>query len=193
MPTSNLIRFDRPLRGASITGRHRRVTTEELEAARTAAYQEGQDAARDFANQQMVELRSEVQELQNGIFARLENLQPELLAQVKQVLPELVIESTRRLLNGFEPNAEQVDAICQETLDKLYPETNNLELRLSPRDADLLEGMSPDWMNRYPGLQVARDSHLRAGDCVVHSRFGVTDARLDAKLQNLSHELHGRH
>ena len=38
-------------------------------------------------------------------------------------------------------------------------------------------------------MRITRDTHLRAGDCVIHSRFGVTDARLDAKLQNLSHEL----
>ena len=189
MPTATLIRFDRPLRGARIAGRHAPVTEADVEKARTAAYQEGQDAARQFADAQMVELRSEVQELQHGIFQQLAAAETDIMAQVRAALPELVVEAAKRLLSGFAPTAEQVDAICQDTLDQLYPETNGLELRLSPRDAELLEQLNPDWLRRYPRLQVMRDNHLRPGDCVIHSRFGVTDARLDAKLDNLAHEL----
>ena len=189
MSTSTLIRFDRPLRGARITGQLPPVSHEDMEKARIEAYQEGQDAARRFADQQMVEVRTELQELQTGVFNRLSELEPALLAQVREALPELVLEATRRLLNGFEPDAEQVSGICQETLDQLYPETERLELRLSSRDADLLDKLTPDWLRRYPDMRITRDTHLRAGDCVIHSRFGVTDARLDAKLQNLAHEL----
>lgn len=189
MSTSTLVRFDRPLRGARIAGRHAPVTTADLEKARTESYQAGQDAARRFADAQMVEMRGEVRELQDGLFNRLTQLEPEMIAQVREALPQLVLEAARRLLADFAPPAELVDRLCQETLDQLYPETNNLELRLCPRDADLLEGMSPDWIRRYPAMRITRDAHLRAGDCVVHSRFGVTDARLDAKLENLAHEL----
>ena len=189
MPTSTLIRFDRPLRGARITGQLPPVSHEDMEKARIEAYQEGQDAARRFGDQQMVEVRTELQELQTGLLSRLAELEPALLVQVREALPELVLEATRRLLNGFVPDAEQVSGICQETLDQLYPETEGLELRLSSRDADLLDKLTPDWIRRYPEMRITRDTHLRPGDCVIHSRFGVTDARLDAKLQNLAHEL----
>ncbi|WP_221030028.1 FliH/SctL family protein [Actomonas aquatica] len=191
MPTSTLIRFDRPLRGARISGQLAPVSHEDMEKARTEAYQQGQDAARAFADQQMVEVRTELQALQDGIFRALGEIEPSLVQQVREALPELVLESTRRLLEGFEPDPDQVSRICQDTLEQLYPETNNLELRLSSRDADLLDKLSPDWLRRYPEMRITRDSHLRPGDCVVHSRFGVTDARLDAKLQNLGHELLG--
>ncbi len=191
MSTSTLIRFDRPLRGARLKGQLAAVSHEDMEKARTEAYQQGQDAARAFADQQLVEMRSDLQELQNGLFNAVRDLEPALVQQVREALPELVLEATRRLLAAFEPDAEQVSAVCQDTLDQLYPETNGLELRLSSRDADLLETLNPGWMRRYPDLRLTRDSHLRAGDCVVHSRFGVTDARLDAKLDNLAHELRG--
>lgn len=189
MSSSTLIRFDRPLRGARLKGALPTVSVEDVEKARTEAYQAGQDAARRFADQQMVELRSDVQELQGGLFARIEALAPSLVAEVRAALPELVLEATRRLLEGFEPDAAQVDRICQNTLDQLYPETKGLEIRLCPRDVELLEDLNPGWVRRYPGLQITRDAHLRAGDCVVHSRFGVTDARLEAKMDNLTHEL----
>lgn len=191
MSTATLIRFDRPLRGARIKGQLPPVSHEDMEKARTEAYQQGQDAARAFADQQLVEMRTDLQELQDGLFNAVRDLEPALIQQVREALPELVLEATRRLLNKFEPDPEQVSAICLDTLEQLYPETNGLELRLSSRDADQLDQLSPDWMRRYPDLRLTRDSHLRPGDCVVHSRFGVTDARLDAKLDNLAHELTG--
>ncbi len=189
MPTATLLRFDRPLRGARIKGQLPPVSQADLEQARTQAYQEGQDAARRFADQQMVEVRTDLQELQDGFFKNLNSLAPDLVQQVREALPELVLEATRRLLNKFEPDAEQVSNICQDTLEQLYPETNGLELRLSPKDADLLEKLNPGWVRRYPDMRITRDSHLRTGDCVVHSRFGVTDARLESKIDNLAHEL----
>src|SRR5690606_5569607 len=145
-------------------------------------------AAREFAAQQMVEVRSDVQELSDGLFRRLEQIEPALVAQVREALPQLVVEAARRLFSGFEPTAKQVETICLQTLDQLYPETKNLELRLCPRDMDLLESLNPTWFRRYPKLTVTRDAHLAAGDCVVHSRFGVTDARIEAKIENLAHE-----
>ncbi len=189
MPSA-FISFDRPLSGATIPGRSARVFCEsEVAAIRTQAYQEGTDATRAFASQQLVEFRAEVQALQEGIFQKLTAAEADLTRQLRETLPSLAIELARRLLAGFEPSAEQVKRLCEETLAQLYPERDNLELFLSPRDAALLEDLDPEWKARHPGLRITIDATLGPGDCQVRSRFGLTDARRQSKLEALSREL----
>src|SRR5690606_27415720 len=101
----------------------------------------------------------------------------------------LIVDIAKRLLAGYEPSAECVEKLCREALDHLYPERENLELRVCPRDAELLTSLTPQWKSSYPGLQVVADPALAPGDCQVRSRFGVTDARLSTKLESLAHEL----
>jgi len=101
----------------------------------------------------------------------------------------LAVELARRLLAGYEPSAEQVLRLCEETLGQLYPERENLEILLSPRDAGLLDQVSSDWKTRHPGLRITIDATLGSGDCQVRSRFGLTDARRQSKLEALSREL----
>ena len=192
MPYAKLVTFDRPLAGALIPGHSARVYTDsEVEALRTEAFRQGQDAARAFADGQIVEFRADVQHLQDSVFAKLADLEPTLLAELRAALPGLALDLARRLLAGFEPPPAVIERICRETLDLLYPERENLELILSPRDAGLLTRLNPEWLRRYPGLNLRTDASLAPGDCQVRSRFGLTDARRVAKLETLSLGLTG--
>ncbi len=185
-----LVAFDSPLTGVSIPGQGARLYTEaELAAMRQKAWQEGSDAARSFASQQLVEFRAEVQALQEGLFQRLAATEAEMQTQLRESLPALAVELARRLLAGYEPTAEQVINLWEETLAQLYPERDDLELFLSPRDASLLDQTHPEWKTRHPGLKVSIDAALGPGDCQVRSRFGLTDARRQAKLDTLTREL----
>jgi flagellar assembly protein FliH len=185
-----LVAFDRPLVAATIPGRSARLYTEsEVAAIRSQAYQEGNDAGRSFASQQLVEFRTEVQALQEGLFRRLATVDTDITAQLRDALPLLAVEISRRLLADYEPPAEQVLHLCEETLRQLYPEHENLELFVSPRDAALLETLPVEWKSRYPGLKLTADAMLETGDCQVRSRFGLTDARRQSKLDALSREL----
>lgn len=187
---NKLIAFDRPLVGVSVPGHGSHVMTDaDLEAVRQKAFREGGDAAREFANQQLVEFRAEVQALQEGLFQKLAATEAELQTQLREALPALAVELARQLLAGFEPTAEQVVKLCDETLTQLYPERDNLELFLSPRDAALLDQLATDWKEKHPGVKVMVDAALGPGDCQVRSRFGLTDARRQAKLDTLSREL----
>lgn len=188
-PYRKIVQFDRPLSGATVANASRLYTETEVAEIRAKAYQEGTEATRSFANQQLVEFRAEVQALQEGLFQKLAAVEVDLLSQLQETLPSLAVEIARRLLAGFEPTPEQVQRLCEETLSQLYPERDNLELFLSTRDAGLLDQLSPDWKTRYPGLRITSDATLGPGDCQVRSRFGLTDARRQAKLEALSREL----
>jgi flagellar assembly protein FliH len=187
-----LIAFDRPLvavqcaRDAAL-----KHTAGELQAAHAAGYQEGGDAARAFSNQQIVELRTELQSLQTGLFQQLAAAEESLADQVRAALPALAVELGQRLLAGFVPPPELVEKLCREALDQLYPERDGLELVVGPRDAAALERLVPSWRAHFTNLRVTIDDMLNPGDCLVRSRFGVTDARASSKIEALRHELLG--
>jgi len=190
MAYAKLIPFDRPLAGAAIPGTAGRFYSEVDLAARDAeAYHRGIDAARALADQQMVEFRADMQQLGDGIFEKLSAIEPSLVGQLRDALPALALDIARRLLAGYEPPAEVVSRLCEEALGELFPERDNLELAVGPRDAALLEKIQPDWLARYPGLRIRSENTLKPGDCQVRSRFGLTDARLQTKLTALGHNL----
>lgn len=190
MAFAKLIAFDRALQGVSIPGQAGRFCSEaELAAREEAAYQRGVDAARALADQQMVEFRTDIEQLGEGVFKKLTALEPVLVAQLRDTLPALALDIARRLLAGYEPPAEVVSRICEEALGEIFPERENLELSIAPRDAELLEKLNPPWLRSYPGLRIRTEPSLRTGDCQVRSRFGLTDARLATKLDALANTL----
>lgn len=190
MPSfTRLIPFDRPLAGACMAGQTRAVDEREIEAIRAAAYREGAEAARACADQQMVDLRHGLQELQDGLLNRLAGAEAAIVTQLQNALPALALDLARQLIAGYEPPAEVVQRHCREVLEALYPERENLELIICSRDAVLLEKLNPAWSVQYPGLRITADASLSPGDCQVRSRFGITDARISAKLETLEREL----
>jgi len=192
MAFSKLIPFDRPLIAIAAACLPGRAVTE-MEASDRAqrAYDAGADSARAAADQQMVELRAEMAQLSDGVLGKLGTIEGQLLLQLRESLPGLALEIARRLLAGFEPPPEVIEKIWLEALDQLYPERENLELALCPRDAELVGQLNPDWRSRYPGLRIQADASLLPGDCLVRSRFGLTDARRESKLAAFEHGLNG--
>ena len=192
MAYAQLIAFHRPLAGAALPGTGGRVYTEaEIAAKAQDAYRQGVDAARASADQQMVEARAELADLSEGVLKKLSSLEPVLLAQLRDALPGLAVEISRRLLVGYEPPIEIVERLCRDALEQLFPEREGLELSLCPRDAGLLNSLNPDWLTRYPGIRIRADAALAPGDCLVRSRFGLTDARQETKLAALARSLTG--
>jgi flagellar assembly protein FliH len=191
MSLSKLVVFDRPLLGASavVKARTRSLTEAELQDMREEARREGAEDARHFADSQMVEMRTEVQQLNESLFEALRQSEARLADQVRSALPGLAVEIGRRLLAGWEPPAEVVERICHEALDELYPETTGLELVVSARDSELLEKLNPGWLAEFSNLKISIDSNLHPGDCLVHSRFGVVDARGATRLRSLQESL----
>ena len=190
MAFARLIAFDRPLQGVSVPGQTGKFCSEaEIAACEEAAYQRGVDAARALADQQMVEFRADIAQLSEGVFRKLDGVDATLVAQLRETLPALAVDIARRLLAGYEPSAEVVSKICEETLAEIFPERDNLELTLAPGDAQLLDRLNPAWLRSYPSLRVRADAALAPGDCQVRSRFGLTDARLQTKLTALQHSL----
>jgi len=165
-------------------------TEAELAAHAQEGYRRGVDAARS-ADQQMVGLRADVESLGDGIFKKVSELEPQILAQLRDALPGLALDLAKRLLAGRRAAPRDRLRLCEEALAELFPERDNLERTISPRDAAFLEELKPAWLGRYPGLKLRTDPALAPGDCQASgSRFGLTDARQQTKLTALAHSLH---
>jgi len=80
-----------------------------------------------------------MQTLQDGPFHRPErNLKARCWRQLRTALPDLALELARRLL-ALRAAARVAWRNCaSKALEQLYPERDNLELSVSPRDAALL-------------------------------------------------------
>ncbi|OAM88620.1 hypothetical protein AW736_16275 [Termitidicoccus mucosus] len=167
------------------------ATAASLAAAREEGMAEGARRERARAQVEIDALAARVRALETGVFAKLASLNDDLLAQVRSALPPLALEVGQRLLGEFVPPAKVVKRVCEEVLEQLHPETEDLELVVGSRDAALLERVLPEWQTRYPGLKLAVDETLSPGDCMVRSRFGVVDGRRAAKLEALKSELTG--
>jgi len=190
MAETVLIAFDRALAGAVLPGQGSRFLSEsELSARAQDAFRRGVDSARALADQQMVEFRSDVSQLSEGVLKKIAGLEGTLMAQLAAALPGLGMEIARRLLAGYEPPADVVARLCGEALEELFPERENLELVVCPRDAEILASLDPAWVQRYPGLRITSQPGLVPGDCQVRSRFGLIDGRVATKLLALEGSL----
>jgi flagellar assembly protein FliH len=150
---------------------------------------EGALQADTGVDRRFVEFRSEVSAVQAGIFSRLGEAEKMIADQIRLVLPELAVEVAKRVLAGFTPPPEVVAQLCQEALVALFPEVQNLELVVGERDHEIIASLVPEWRVTYPGISVTIDPAFASGECQVRSRFGLIDARHNAKVEALRREL----
>ena len=194
MPPSDLIiHFPVPPRAVFIAGSPPPEATysqEQFDTACRDARQLGADEATHLLERQMLELRADVQHLQSGTFSKLASLHAELIAQFRTLLPELVTEAAARVLSGTPISQDTVLRIVGEVLQGIGHGSPELEVRLAPRDLELIAGHEADFREKHPALTFRPDAELKQGDCIVQSRFGMLDGRIATKLQMCKEALH---
>lgn len=166
-----------------------RVSLEEHEVACQNSYNRGFQEATDALTNQIAEQRAEVAQLQDAIFKSLAAQSETLTSEVAQILPDLILEITHRVLAGFKPDTETVRNSISETLAEVAPGSADVEIRLHPQDLALVQGVDAELEQKYPGIKLIPDLELTPGDCVAKSRFGMIDARVLTKLQNVARSL----
>ena len=175
--------------GAEAVESVRPFSAAELAAEFERGRREGALQADSGVDRRFVEFRSEVSAVQTGIFSRLGEAEKMIADQIRLVLPELAVEVAKRVLAGFTPPPEVVAQLCREALVALFPEVQNLELVVGERDHEIIASLVPEWRVTYPGISVTIDPAFASGECQVRSRFGVIDARHNAKVEALRREL----
>jgi flagellar biosynthesis/type III secretory pathway protein FliH len=192
MPSSaNVIRLGAPLRRAAFDAAEiaRAAQQQAAEAAREEGYQKGFMDATAFMNQQLNEQRADVIQLMEKTFKSLGEQSEAMWQQLGAILPDLATEIARRVLSGLPPDRERIEASVREILCELSPGTRDVEITLHPSDMELLGRFEEEFTETYPGLRFIADSKLAVGDCRLRSSFGLVDATVAAKLDNISRSL----
>ncbi len=148
------------------------------EAALAAAYERGLRDGEHRLRDQLLAQRQEFLEYQRGVLAALQQALPEVRRGAEQHLIALALEAAQRVVAGLPVSAELVTATVREALAQVE-ETSRVVVALSPADLALLT--PAEW----PGIEFRADPSLARGDCLVHTPFGVVDARRETKLANL--------
>jgi flagellar biosynthesis/type III secretory pathway protein FliH len=187
MPKANTIQVSRPLRNVRLVRPAPPVfyTADDLEAARRESYQRGSTDTSALMEQHLVEQRDEILHLQDKTFAALIDCNNDLVTQLRSALPELTLEAVRRVLAQTEIDRELVLRLVEELLIEISDGRQTIEVILSARDLELIEGVDARFREKFPELEFRADAELQSGDCIARSRHGAIDGRISTKLKTV--------
>lgn len=160
-------------------------TEQEMAEARAAAYEQGLQAARDQAQHEFAAERAAFDHVRNETFEKLQHQHDSLMGQMTLAIPGLVMEAIHRILGSVDFDAKVITGIVRDLLKEVHPGAGAVEVKLCERDLQIIKGHEGELTHLYPGLRFVSDSHLKTGDCLIHSRYGVVDGRLSAKIENV--------
>lgn len=161
------------------------VVREREAAARERAREE---ATRTY-EAQMVELRQEARDLADGLFQRLTRELAGLQDDLRSALPYLVLQAVRRVLAGVEFDGQIVAAVVKEVLHDNHLDGEPVVVQLHPEDLEALHRIQPSPFKEDQLLRFEAGEGLKRGDCVLRSRFGRVDSRIETKLRHLEQSL----
>ncbi|EDY82999.1 hypothetical protein VDG1235_2622 [Verrucomicrobiia bacterium DG1235] len=162
-----------------------RVGSSAHKAEVDASYKSGYEDASSQYNQQILDFRSEINDLREGTFSQLESKFGNLVSEAREALMTLTYECVTQTLGGFEMQAEAVEKIVESVVKEAGLDDERMEVRLHSADIALLEDIDSDLRSKHPGLEFVSDDLLRRGDCILASRFGKIDGTIDNKLSKL--------
>lgn len=195
MPLRETIRFARPLRDARtlIAAFSSPTTSVSPHNAETeqAAYERGRHDGEKALSEQLIRQRGELIELQNGILKSLNESIGKVTNECEGAMVALALEIAGKLVADMPISSEMVEAAVREALASVE-QNSKLVVMVNPMDFELLQvanapvlltDIGGEKMKFQPSPQVSR------GGCMIHTNFGVVDARRETKLEALKHSL----
>ncbi len=158
---------------------------DDVEAARRDGYRRGSEEATRLLERQMIEQRAAMVALQSETFTAVTQQRDLLVQQMREVVPELVLEAVARVLADTDMDREKVVRIANDLLCEVAPGREEIELQLSPHDLELIEGYEGGFREKHPAITFRANTELRSGDCRIVGRFGFIDGTLATKLRAL--------
>ncbi len=153
----------------------------ELDVARKEGYMSGQrDAEARYA-----EALNEVKGIQLQTLHRLADCEKSLFSEVEQALPDLILEGVRRIIDAWEPKGNEIEKLVQDVLASLEGDSGAVKVFLNPSDKAQMLSLHEDMKRDFPDIAIVEDPQLRSGECYARGRFGITDGRFSAKLENM--------
>lgn len=155
------------------------------------AYERGRRDAEKALREQLLQQRSELLEMHQGVVDSLRRAVSQVVTETEDALLNLALEAAQRLIAGLPVSPEMLEAVVREALSHVEDNTEitvhlhaeDLAL-LRKHDSPLLRGSPESGTMRFVG-----SAEIARGDCLVQTRFGLLDARRETKLQQLRDSL----
>ena len=156
-----------------------------------ASYEQGRADGMKELNEQLMQQRTELLELQDGVIESLRQALPQLVRECEHVLTALALEAAQKLISGLPVSLEMVEAAVREALSQVE-ETTDYHIHLPPEDLDLLHRLNSDLV-RLEGSPQRMHFHaapeIGRGGCLIKTRFGIIDAQRVTKAGLLRQSL----
>jgi flagellar assembly protein FliH len=160
-------------------------------ARQRAEYERGRVEGENALSEQLLQQRSELLEVQNGVLENLRQALPQVVRQCEASLIALVAQVAQKLVASLPISVELVEASVREALAEVE-ENAELEILLNPEDLELLRRVESPLLCKSGSFQkiVVRESaEVSRGGCLIQTRFGTIDARRETKLAALRQSL----
>lgn len=159
--------------------------------AEEAAYERGRRDGEKALSEQLLAQRAEMLELHQGVLNSLQNTVPQLARESENTLIELALGAAQKLVADIPIKPKMIEAIVQEAVRQVEDNTE-ITVQLHPQDLALLRKHTSDISNALPDagpLRFSASSEVTRGGCIVHTRFGLLDARRETKIEQLRKSL----
>jgi len=189
---SEQIRFSQPLKDVTLAPLPGSPEWEQrvLERER-AAFERGRIEGERALSQQLVQQRSDLLELQNGVLTSLRQAMPKLVTDAEEALVQLAYSAALKIIAETPISTELVEAVVREALGQLDHEANIVVL-LHPQDLELLRKINAPLLLEQIGGQPLRfqaSPDITRGGCLLQTNFGTVDARRETKIERLRDSL----
>lgn len=153
---------------------------DELQRIEDVARQEGFEAGRrEGFKAGEAEVRKLVAQIEGVVEAMARPL-GRLDDEVHAALGQMAVRIAGALLGrAYEADPEWLAQLVRTAIDAVGPGQRDIELRLHPEDAKVLQ----PWLPQWPDARVVTDAQLARGDVRIHGDGVRIDARTDARLQ----------
>jgi flagellar assembly protein FliH len=162
-----------------------------LRSREEEAYQRGRRDGESALNQQLIQQRAEVAELQRGILESLRRAVTQVVQESETALINLALETAKKVVANLPIDVELVEAVVQEALRQVE-DTSEILVQVHAEDLALLRKHDSKILNGLPDkgpLRFVTSADVTRGGCLVQTRFGLVDARREVKLEQLTQAL----
>ena len=160
-----------------------------LKAELEKSYRAGLQAISAQMNEQILQMRQEMQAHAHGIFKKIEDAYENLSKELTKVLPELVSAGVWKIIGTDGVPPEVLRARVEHVVSESCPAGEPVNVHLNPQDLEDFKKLDENYANAHPRLTFLSDDTLGRGDCMMETKFGRVDATLKTQIKRLVEEL----
>lgn len=156
-----------------------------------AAYERGRRDGEKALSAQLLQQRSELLELHQGVVESLRAAVPQITEETEKALIELTLEAAQKIIAGMPIQPKIVEAVVREAIGQVE-DSAEIAVHLHPDDLALLRKHQSPILQGLPEtgpLKFVTSSEVTRGGCMVHTRFGLLDARRETKIEQVRQSL----